>query len=319
MRGNKTEVVLKIVLVPLFWSMVFPLSKIILEKVPPISVVALRYTAGAAFLCTISLAGGAGREMSDLLRNRWPTMFLLGFAAVGSYASQVIALRYASTAEGAIIASTAPVYATILAAIFLEERIGVNQVLGLLLSLAGVTGIALAGEQGAGNGNLTGTALMFVGAITYSAYTVLGKKLGASSTSVLAVSTGLGTIPFLLWAVFREPLLPALRSVPSSAWTNLVALGILPTGIAVVWYFSLVSRLGAARASAVSYLVPVFGLVQSSFLLHETIGPAVLLGGAACLAGVALAQRPAKEASGIRESQEGSHSHAEAGRQNTGT
>lgn len=295
MRRDAAEVTLKAVLVPLFWSLVFPLSKLVMPVVPPISLVVLRYSAGALFLAAISMAGQRRGEMARLLRDRWPSMFMLGFIAVASYASQVVALSYASTAEGAIIASTAPVYAAVLAAVFLRERIGVNQIGGLVLSLAGVAGIALVGEQVPGSNRALGAALMFFGAITYSIYTVLGKKLEASSAPVLAVSTGLGVIPFLFWAGLTEPFLPSLATATAPTWATLAALGVLPTGLAVVWYFGLVSKLGATRASMISYLVPVFGLIQSSLVLHEAIGPAVLLGGAACLAGVALAQRQARE------------------------
>jgi drug/metabolite transporter (DMT)-like permease len=293
-RRNAAEATLKAVLVPLFWSLVFPLSKVVMPVVPPITLVVLRYSAGALFLAVVSIASGRREEMARLLRDRWPSMFMLGFIAVASYASQVIALIYASTAEGAIIASTAPVYAAVMAAVFLRERIGANQIGGLVLSLAGVAGIALVGEQTPGSNRTLGAALMFFGAVTYSVYTVLGKKLEASSAPVLAVSTGLGVIPFLLWAAFTEPLLPSLATATASTWATLAALGALPTGLAVVWYFGLVSRLGAARASTVSYMVPVFGLIQSGLLLHEAIGPAVFLGGTACLAGVALAQRQAR-------------------------
>ena len=53
---------------PFFWSLVFPLSKIILRDVPPLSLVALRYLMGA--------------------------MFILGFTAVAANASQVVGLHY---------------------------------------------------------------------------------------------------------------------------------------------------------------------------------------------------------------------------------
>lgn len=132
---------------------------------------------------------------------------------------------------------------------------------------------------------------MLFGAIAYAVYTVLGnKKWEATSVPALAVGTALGVIPFLLVAAFTEPLLASATSASLDSYLNLLALGILPTGISVIWYFSLVSRLGAARASAILYLVPVFGVVESSLLLGERLTPALLLGGAVSIAGVALAQ-----------------------------
>ena len=75
--------------------------------------------------------------MGILLRTKWPAMSALGFIAVVSNASQVIGLNYSSAAAGTIIASTAPIYSAVLGAAILRERIGINQVVGLILSLAG--------------------------------------------------------------------------------------------------------------------------------------------------------------------------------------
>ncbi len=290
MKDNAMTTTVKAVLTPFFWSMVFPLSKIILRDIPPMSLVALRYAMGAAFLAAVARATGGAREMRTLLRGRWVQMAVLGFFAVSANASQVVGLNYVSTALGSIISATAPVYAALLAALVLREQIGVNQILGLALALGGVSGIALTGEAATGGGEWIGVVLMLFGAIAYAIYTVLGKKWEATSVPALAVGTALGVIPFLLVAALTEPLLASATSASLGSYVNLLALVVLPTGISVIWYFSLVSRLGAARASAISYLVPVFGVVQSSLLLGERLTPALLLGGWVSIAGVALAQ-----------------------------
>jgi drug/metabolite transporter (DMT)-like permease len=288
---NATTTTLKAVLTPLFWSLVFPLSKIIMRDIPPLSLVALRYVMGGVFLACVASFRSGRAEMVGLMRRNWVRMSILGFAAVAANASQVVGLNYASASMGSIIGATSPVYSAMLAAVFLRERVGPNQIAGLLLSLGGVAGIALAGEQSSGSDGVLGTILMLFGAVAYSVYTVLGKKWDADSVPVLAVSTGLGVIPFIALAVFTEPFGASIATAGLGSWLNLIALGILPTGISVIWFFSLVSRLGAARASVILYLVPVFGLVESSVLLGESLTPALLLGGIASLAGVALAQR----------------------------
>lgn len=155
MQPNK-KIVLTAVLVPLFWSLVFPLSKVVLRDLPPLTVVSLRYSLGAAFLTLVALSTRKGREMGILLRTKWPAMSALGFIAVVSNASQVIGLNYSSAAAGTIIASTAPIYSAVLGAAILRERIGINQVVGLILSLAGVTGITLAGNNSSGGDSALG-------------------------------------------------------------------------------------------------------------------------------------------------------------------
>jgi drug/metabolite transporter (DMT)-like permease len=151
-QSNK-KIILTAVLVPLFWSLVFPLSKVVLSDLPPLTVVSLRYSLGAAFLTLVALSTRKGREMGILLRTKWPAMSALGFIAVVSNASQVIGLNYSSAAAGTIIASTAPIYSAVLGAAILRERIGINQVVGLILSLGdgpprGHPGLASQGHGG---------------------------------------------------------------------------------------------------------------------------------------------------------------------------
>lgn len=282
-------IALQALLVPLFWSLVFPLSKIVMRSLPPLTIAALRYTLGAALLTAIALLRGGRAELARLLRRQWPAMFALGAAATVSNAAQVVGLRWASAATGAIIGATSPVYAAALAALFLRERLGAAQVAGLLLALAGACGIALAGPA-SGDTTPAGALLMFVGAISYSVYTVLGKHYEATSLPVLAASTRLGVLPLLAAALVLERPWRALSAAGAAAWAGLVALAALPTALAVIWFFTLVARIGATRASLILYLVPVFGLVQSRLLLGERITPALLIGGLASVGGVALAQ-----------------------------
>jgi len=94
--------------------------------------------------------------------------------------------------------------------------------------------------------------------VAYSVYTVLGKRWNATGVPALAVGTALGAIPFLLMAVFTEPLVPSMAAADLSSWLNLVALGVLPTGLSVIWFFSLVFQTwGGAR---VGHLVPCAGV-----------------------------------------------------------
>ena len=66
-------------------------------------------------------------------------------------------------------------------------------------------------------------------------------------------------------------------------------LGLLGTGLAFVWYYQGVQRLGAARTVVFNNLVPVFGSSFGVLLLGEPLLPSLMIGGAVALAGVMLA------------------------------
>jgi drug/metabolite transporter (DMT)-like permease len=112
------------------------------------------------------------------------------------------------------------------------------------------------------------------------------KKLGRISP--LAAATGSQIAAALL-------LLPlALATWPSAnpslkSWLSVIALGMVGTGIANAFYFRLIARIGPARAIAVTYLVPVFGMLWGLIFLQEPVTVSMLAACAVILLGTALA------------------------------
>jgi drug/metabolite transporter (DMT)-like permease len=72
-----------------------------------------------------------------------------------------------------------------------------------------------------------------------------------------------------------------------------VLLGALCTGAAFVLYYRLIGRIGAPRASTVTYLIPLFGVVWAWLVIGEPLTMSMALAGALILSGVALSQQRA--------------------------
>ena len=93
--------------------------------------------------------------------------------------------------------------------------------------------------------------------------------------------------PLALYSWPRQP--PGVH-----AWVSAVLLGVLCTGIAFVFYYRLIARIGAARTSTVTYLIPLFGVIWAWLLLGEPLTLTMAVAGLLILAGVALSQQPAR-------------------------
>src|SRR3546814_3136096 len=78
------------------------------------------------------------------------------------------------------------------------------------------------------------------------------------------------------------------------SWFSASMLGVLCTGIAFVMYYRLIARIGASRASTVTYLVPLFGVAWAWMLLDEPLTLAMGIAGALILGSVAISQRGAR-------------------------
>jgi drug/metabolite transporter (DMT)-like permease len=79
--------------------------------------------------------------------------------------------------------------------------------------------------------------------------------------------------------------------VPALSWVCAVLIGVLCTGIAYALYYRLINRIGAPRASTVTYLVPLFGVLWAWVALGEPLTATMALAGALILGGVALSQK----------------------------
>jgi drug/metabolite transporter (DMT)-like permease len=76
-----------------------------------------------------------------------------------------------------------------------------------------------------------------------------------------------------------------------SAWTALAFLGVFGTGVAFVWFYEGVRRLGTARTAVFVNLVPVFAIAFGVLLLGETLEPSMVVGGLVVVGGVWLINR----------------------------
>jgi drug/metabolite transporter (DMT)-like permease len=100
------------------------------------------------------------------------------------------------------------------------------------------------------------------------------------ATGSLLASVALLALPAaLMW--------PA--EMPSArAWGATLALALLATALGYILYFRLLERVGATGAMAVTYLIPLFGMVWGSVFLGERVTFPMLVGCAFILAGVAI-------------------------------
>ena len=78
--------------------------------------------------------------------------------------------------------------------------------------------------------------------------------------------------------------------IPAEAWVPLVGVGIVSTAVALQTFYAGARRIGAAQASLVSTVEPIYTIVLAALLFAETLTPIQLLGGGLVIVGVLIAQ-----------------------------
>ncbi|WP_156356665.1 DMT family transporter, partial [Pseudomonas sp. NBRC 111142] len=114
-----------------------------------------------------------------------------------------------------------------------------------------------------------------------SRLSALGSMLGAT----LLLS------PLFAWSALTQP--PASWG-GWSVWLSLLGLGLVCTAFAYILYFRLLNEIGPVKASTVTFLIPVFGVLWGAWLLDEPLSMAHLYGGILIAAALWLVLRPAR-------------------------
>lgn len=198
-------------------------------------------------------------------------------------------MRSVSSGPAAAIVDTAPLFAAIMGALLLRERLGWIGWIGMGAGLAGVAMIAF-GERG----ELVlepGAALLLLAAILFASNAVMQKPLLARY-SVVEISVWLvvsGTLPML---VFLPGAVEQLVAAPRDAILAVIFLALFPAALGfVLWSYAL-THLPIAQVSSSLYLLPPVAFVIAWIWPGEVPGMLSIAGAALALVGVALVQYP---------------------------
>ncbi len=214
----------------------------------------------------------------------WPMVVFVGF--LGTCAYHVLlnyGLQTVTAASGSLVTNTAPLWATVLAAQLLKERITARACVGLAMSLAGV--MALSISQGHGLDLAPGIWLCLGAAFCWGLNIVVQKPMlqRMSPVQVSAYSVWAGSLGLLY---FAPGIGHAVVHAPVSALLWVAYLGVVPVALAYVTWSYVLAHMPAGQASSWLPLIPVITAVVGWARLGETLSPMALLGGALAIAGV---------------------------------
>ena len=129
---------------PLLWAGNAVVGRLVNGLVPPITLNFLRWA--LAFLLLLPLAAPVLRRGSGLW-SHWRRYAVLGLLGVGCYnALQYLALQTSTPLNVTLVAASSPVWMLAIGALFFSQRITARQVLGAVLSIAGVLMVLSRGD-----------------------------------------------------------------------------------------------------------------------------------------------------------------------------
>ena len=211
----------------------------------------------------------------------WP---LLG-ASLANAATMLLfvtANKTTTAANAILLQYLAPVFTAIFSVLILKERLRLEQLLALFLTIAGMY---LLFVDRLSEGQMFGNLLALTSAFTFSLVFIFTRMMKEGDPLQSLMASHAVTAAIALTAALFLPL-PVFTP---GAVASILVLGVLQIGLAAVFFSYGIKRIPAVTANMIALIEPVFNPVWVFLLLGEAPTRNVLLGGALIVGSVSTA------------------------------
>lgn len=262
------------------WGSLYVVSKYVLGKMPTFTISLVRFI--VAFM-TLSII--RGRSHVKIEKKDYKYILIIGtigyFVAVGA---QLLGTRYAGASMASLLNSMNPVTMMIFASLFLHEKMTIKKIASTILAIFGV--YVILGNQSAGS-SLTGILLSLLAVVTWSAVSILVRKMTQKYPSLLITQYGIGVaIVFYLPLSIYEIASGQSITVDPAGVFGLLYMGILCTGAAYLLWNKSLEKLPAGVCSAFYPIQPFVSTLCGVLFLKEQVTASFLIGSAFIVIGV---------------------------------
>jgi drug/metabolite transporter (DMT)-like permease len=263
------------------WGISFLLIKWSGEVFPPLWVALLRCVFGAAVLW---LALRLGRHALPPAHLWKPLLLVALFNNVVPWTFFAWGEQSVSSNIAAILNATTPLFTLLISLGVRETAPSTRVILGVLLGLGGV-GLTVAGGLSGGHASVLGVSVLAAAGLGYALATVVAKRTLGGLNPVGLATTQLSLAGLMLLPTALMGPAPAVLS--SQAVLSVLFLGVFGSGFAYLLYYGLLARISSTQVSAVTYLLPIWGLFWGA-VAGERVGLLSVVGVGVILVGLAL-------------------------------
>jgi len=256
---------LYLVLVFLIWGSLYVISKYALATIPPITLLLLRYLISVAFLYVFVKKVGFKKIKKKHIKY-FIAIGLLGYSV--SITFLLIGTSLMDASLSSVLNALNPISISILAAIFLREKLSANKILSIAISILGVYIIL---GQSSGDINILGIFATIGAVLFWSTATIVIRKISGEYDPILiAFYSMLVAIAFTLPASMIElQYKPCTFTITSVLAT--IYLAVICTAVAHTLWNKSLSMIDASTCSMLYPLQPLTSAVLGVVLLHEKL------------------------------------------------
>ncbi|MFO8109992.1 MAG: DMT family transporter [Thermoplasmata archaeon] len=228
-------------------------------------------------------------EIKRITRSEWNILVLTGIFLAIHFAAWISSLRYTSVVSSVVLVTSHPLVVTWVSGWYLGEKSGRTAYMAILLSLGGITIMAVSNYQAEG-WSLFGDILAIVGMLAFAGYIIRGRQMRRTMSTVTYSFVVYGVSSLVLGAMAFF-FVGGVTSQPPREYLLFLSLAVIPTIFGHTLY-NWALRFVRARLVSVSLLAEPLGASLLAFIILNEVPPYLTaLGGAITLIGVFICSR----------------------------
>lgn len=281
----------------IIWAGNFIISRAVNQQIGPFSLAFFRWA--TATLIMIPIAGKLFLAERKIIQKHLSYLFFVSLTGITMFNTFVyVAGHYTSAINMALIGTTSsPIFATILAIIFLKEKLPLNRLVGMIICIAG---ILLLISNASWSRLLAfrfsiGDLWILAGAMAFAVYNILVRKKPTtiSALSFLFIIILMGTLMLLPFYI-GEQMYSSPIHFTGALWLDILYLGLGTSVISFLCWNKAIGKLGAARTVLFGNLIPVISTLEAVWFLGEKMTVIHIFSGVIVLLGLLIANMQIK-------------------------
>ncbi|WP_318499810.1 DMT family transporter [Photobacterium leiognathi] len=279
----------------LLWSTVATAFKITLDYFSPVQMMVIASTVSALALIAIAYYKNTLHQLKQTFIKR--PLYYLALGLINPFAYYLVLFKaydLLPASQAQPINYSWAITLTLMAAIFLGQKIQRKDWIACVLGYGGVVVIATQGNIAALNfTSPSGVALALFSTLLWAGYWILNTK----NTADPILGLLLGFLVSLPFSIGLSLYLGGWQSVPWQGWAAVTYVGLFEMGITfVLWLNALRLTRNTAKISNLIFISPFISLLLLATIIGETIHPSTLIGLMLIIAGLIIQQWKTKKA-----------------------
>jgi drug/metabolite transporter (DMT)-like permease len=269
------------------WGSMYVVSDVILETIPPFTLLSLRLVIGLAVLLLFLRGMPAAAFPRGRTALRVMGVGVLGFGV--SVGAQFVGTDKSTAVNGSLITSASPAFILLFAALLLREKLTPRRIASVALASLGVIVIIDLSRADFGSETFAGDISLAVAAVTWGLYSVLVRLVCQRwDTLVVTVYAFAGGLALVVPAAAVELGSRPIGQTDANTILGVLYLGVVSTAGAMWLWNRAFTLVSASVASLFFFAQPLVGAFLGVVLLGQALTSNIMLGGLLIAAGVLL-------------------------------